>query len=61
MVVLDGELAGIDPGPRYVVQAWILHVDNSTAIQTHKVVMLVDFRIKASGGAGVAGLGHEPK
>jgi hypothetical protein len=61
MIVLDGEFAGIDLGPRYVVQAWILHVDDSAAIQTHKVVMLVNLRVKASGGADVASLGHEPK
>ena len=61
MVALDGELAGIDLGPRYPVQAWVLHVDDCATIQAHQVVMLVDFRVKASSGAGVAGLGHKPK
>jgi hypothetical protein len=61
MVVLDGELAGIDLGPGYVVQAWVLDINDGATIQAHKVVMLLDVGVKARGGAGVASLGHEPE
>jgi hypothetical protein len=61
IVVLDDELSGIDVGPWYVVQTLILNINDSTAIETHEVVMLVDFGVKARGGAGVANLGHEPE
>lgn len=59
MVVLDGELAGIDLGPRNLVQARVLHVDDLAAIQANQMMVLMDVRVKTSHGTRVACFSQE--
>ena len=61
MVILDGELARIDPGPGYPVQPRVLQVGDCAAIQANQVMMLVDFSVKASGRTRVTSFGYDPE
>ena len=58
-VILDLEFSRVDLGPRELVEARVLHVNNAAAIQADEVVMLVELGVETGGGAGMAGLGEE--
>src|ERR1019366_7369849 len=58
-IVLDPEFSRVDLGPREVVKARIFHVNNAPAVQTDKVVMLMELGIEARRRSRVAGLGHQ--
>ena len=59
VVVLDLELLRVDSRPGKAIKASVLDIDNATAIQAHKVVMLAELGVKASDGTRVAGPGHQ--
>ena len=42
-----------------MVEARIFHINDPPTVQADEVMMLMDFRVEAGSGAGVAGLGHE--
>jgi hypothetical protein len=59
VVILDLEFSRVDLGPRELVEARVLHVNNAPAIQADEVVMLVELGVEPGGRAGMAGLGEE--
>jgi len=61
VVVLNLKLAGFDIRPWDTVKTRIFDVKNTPAIQTDKMMMLFELRVKTRCGAGMAGFGHEAK
>ena len=59
VVVLDLEPGLSDIGPRELVEARVLQVDDVAAIQADEVMVLVELGVEPGGRAGVAGLGQE--
>ena len=57
-IVLDLEFSRVGLGPRDVVQALILDVNNAPAIEADQVMMLVELGVEPGGRAGMAGLGE---
>jgi hypothetical protein len=61
VVILDLEAVAADVGPRELVEARVLEVEDVAAIQADEVMVLVEFGVEPSARAGVTGLGEEAK
>jgi hypothetical protein len=59
VVVLDLEAVAADIGPRELVEARVLQVEDVAAVQADEVMMLVEFGVEPGGRAGVTGLGKK--
>ncbi len=59
LVVLDAKCVRAHFGAREAVEARVLNVNNTAAIQANKVVMLVQAGVEAGGRARVAAFGHQ--
>jgi hypothetical protein len=61
VVILDLEAVAADIGPRELIEALVLEVEDVAAIQADEVMVLVEFGVEPSARAGVTGLGEEAK
>jgi hypothetical protein len=59
VVILDLETAAADIGPRELIEARVLQVEDVTAVQADEVMVLVELGVEPGGRARVTGLGHE--
>jgi hypothetical protein len=59
MVILDLEAAAADIGPREVVEARVLQVEDDAAVHADEVMVLVELGVEPGGRARVTGLGQE--
>ena len=61
VVVLNLELARFDIRPWDAVKTRIFDVNDTPAIETDKMMMLIELGVETRRGARVAGFGHEAK
>jgi hypothetical protein len=60
-VILNLKVAGFNLRPANVVKVRSLDINDTPAIQTDKVMMLIEFGVEARRGPRVAGPGDEPE
>jgi hypothetical protein len=59
VVAFNLEAVATDVGPRKLVEARVLQVEDLAAVQADEVMVLVQLGVEPGGRAGVAGLGQE--
>ncbi len=61
VVILDLEAAAADIGPRELIEARVLQVEDVAAVQADQVMVLMELGVEPGGRARVTGLGQEPE
>ena len=59
MGILDLKTVASDIGPRELVEAWVLQVENLAAVQADQVMVLLEFGVEPGGRAGMTNPGKE--
>jgi hypothetical protein len=59
VIILDLEAAAADIGPRELIEARVLQVEDVAAVQADEVMVLLELGVEPGGRARVTGLGQE--